>query len=390
MQGSLLRIRRALLAALLLLPPAAAVLAQKLVVGADGTPQTLAQAVARAQDGDTIEMLPGDYRGALLIDQRKLTLRGVGKGVTVKGQDKLQDRAKALWTVRGGDVTIENVEFRGARGADGSAAGVRQEGGKLTLRQCLLFDNEHGLFAVSDDKAQISIENSVFGMAPKVAGGLHHLLNVGRINKLSITGSRFQAGFEGHLIKTRARENFIGYNIIHDGIRGGASYEIEIANGGLATIIGNVIGQGGDNQNPTLVAYGSEGGGWEKNILLLAHNTMIHNGWLPAWFLRNFADRLPQGADVHAVNNLLVGPGLFWLGAAGHFAGNRHASAGMLRDIDTYGFELPPGSVWRGSGVDPRQIAGYDLSPKREFEWPVGTRELPAGITSWSPGAYQR
>ncbi len=390
MRSSLLRVRRSLLAAVLLLQPLAAVLAQNLVAGPNGAPLTLTDAVARAQDGDTIELLPGDYRGGLLINQRKLTLRGMGR-VLVKGDDKLPSNGvKALWTVRGGDVTIENVVFRGARGADGSAAGVLQEGGKLTLRQCQLFDNEHGLLAVNNDKAEIVIENSVFGMAPKVAGGLHHLLNVGRINKLSITGSRFQQGFEGHLIKSRARETFIGYNVIHDGVRGGASYEIDIAHGGLATIIGNVIGQGVDNQNPTLVAYGSEGRGWEKNRLLMAHNTLIHNGWLPAWFLRTFTDRLPQGAEVHAVNNLLVGPGVFWLGAAGQFAGNRHAIRGMLRDIDTYGFELPPGSIWRGSGVDPRQIAGQDLSPKREFEWPVGTRELPTGGGTWSPGAYQR
>lgn len=389
MRGLLLRIRRALLATLLLLPTAA-VLAQQLVAGADGQPLALADAVARARDGDTIELLPGDYRGGLVLDQRRLTLRGVGK-VTVKGGEKLQGNGvKALWTVRGGDVTIENIVFRGARGADGSGAGVRQEGGKLLLRQCQLFDNEHGLLAINDDKAEVVIENSVFGMAPKVVGGLHHLLNVGRINKLSITGSRFQAGFEGHLIKTRARENFIGYNIIHDGLRGGASYEIDIAQGGLATIIGNVIGQGVDTQNPTLVVYGTEGRGWEKNTLLLAHNTLINNGWLPAWFLRTFVDRLPQGAEVHAVNNLLVGPGVFWLGAAGNFAGNRQAIGSMLRDIDTYGFELPPGSIWRGSGVDPRQIGGHDLSPKREFEWPVGTRELPPGASSWSPGAYQR
>ena len=292
--------------------------------------------------------------------------------------------------MRGVDVTRENIVFRGARGADGSAAGVRQEGGKLTLRQCQLFDNEHGLLAINDDRAEVVIESSVFGMAPKVVGGLHHLLNVGRINKLSITGSRFQQGFEGHLIKSRARETFIGYTMIHDGIRGGASYEIDIASGGLATVIGNVIGQGSDSQNPTLVAYGTEGRGWDKNTLLLAHNTLIHNGWLPAWFLRTFTDNLPPGAEVHAVNNLVVGPGVFWLGAAGNFAGNRHATRGMLRDIETYGFELPPGSVWRGSGIDPRAVAGHDLSPKREFEWPVGTRELPAGLTSWSPGAYQR
>ena len=66
------------------------------------------------------------------------------------------------------------------------------------------------------------------------------------------------------------------------------------------------------------------------------------------------------------------------------------ATAGMLRDIETYAFELAAGSVWRGSGVDPRNIGGHDLSPKAEFEWPLGTRALSSPLTSWTPGAYQR
>jgi hypothetical protein len=103
-----------------------------------------------------------------------------------------------------------------------------------------------------------------------------------------------------------------------------------------------------------------------------------------------FSDGLPENTEVVAVNNLLVGPGVFWLGAPGQFDGNRPAVRGMLRDADTYAFELAPGSVWHGSGIDPRQIGGRDLSPQAEFEWPVGTRALPAGRTSWSPGAYQR
>jgi hypothetical protein len=201
----LLLTRRALLASLLLLAPTTAVLAQKLVAGANGQPLSLNDAVARAQDGDTIELLPGDYRGGLVLNQRRLTLRGVGK-VTVKGDGTLNGNGelKALWTVRGGDVTIDNISFRGARAADGGGAGVRQEGGRLTLRGCQLFDNEYGLLAINDERAEVVIENSVFGMAPKVVGGLHHLLSVGRINKFSVTGSRFQQGFEGHLIKSRA------------------------------------------------------------------------------------------------------------------------------------------------------------------------------------------
>ena len=369
-----------------------AAMAQTLwLAGPDGAAMTLADALQKAQDGDTIELLSGEYSGGLVIEGRKLTLRGMAgsKPPVIKGNGK-PGSSKGLWTVRGGQVTLQNLEFRGARGADGSGAGVRHEGGELNVERCNFFDNEHGIFSSNDDTAQLRIDASAFGLAPKVVGGLHHILNVGRIAKLSITGSRFQQGFEGHLIRTRARENIISYNFIHDGVRGGASYEIDIANGGLATVIGNVIGQGADSQNPVLLAYGSEDRAWDKNVLLVAHNTFVNYGWMPAWVMRVFRDHLPVDAEVVAINNLVVGAGIFTWGASGFFEGNRHATWGMLRDIETYAFELPAGSMWRGSAVDPRRVKGRDLSPKAEFEWPGGTRPLSAGRTSWAPGAYQR
>jgi hypothetical protein len=295
-----------------------------------------------------------------------------------------------MWTIRGGAVTLENIEFRGARSSDGGGAGVRQEGGKLSIVRCGFYDNEHGLLATNVDTAELRISGSVFGSAPKVVGGRYHLLNVGRIGKLEITGTRFQQGFEGHLIKSRAKESLIAYNFIHDGVRGGASYEIELANAGVATVIGNVIAQGADSQNPVLVAYGTEGRAWDKNELYVAHNTFLNYGWTPAWFLRVFTDRLPDDVPVYAINNLLVGPGVFWPAVTGHLEGNRHATRGMLRDVATYGFELPPDSMWRGSGVDPRSINGHNLAPMGEFEWPAKVRELAPGRTQWSPGAYQR
>lgn len=365
--------------------------AETWMAGPEGALMTIEQALGQAKDGDTIEILPGEYKDGVVIENRRLTLRGVGeKPPVIQGSGTVQGARHSLWTVRGGDVTIENLEFRGARAADGGGSGVRQEGGRLVIRRCGFYDNEHGLVALNSDTAELRITGSVFGSAPKVEGGLYHLLNVGRIGKLHLTATRFQQGFEGHLIKSRARENFIGYNFIHDGLRGGASYEIDLANGGEATVIGNVIAQGADTRNPVVLAYGSEGRAWEKNELLVAHNTFVNYGWTPAWFMRVFSDRLPESTEVRAVNNLLVGPGVFWPAATGHFEGNRHATKGMLRDVATYGFELPPGSMWRGSGVDPRNIAGHDLSPKGEFEWPAKVRELTPGRLEWTPGAYQR
>ncbi len=361
------------------------------LAGPEGSALPLDDALRQARDGDIIELLSGDYRGGLVIEQRKLTLRGVpgGQAPLIRG-DARPGSAKALLTVRGGQVTLENLEFRGARATDGSGAGVRQEGGDLTVRRCSFFDNEHGLFSANDDKALLTIEASVFGMAPKVVGGLHHLLNVGRIARLGITGSRFQQGFEGHLIKTRARENLIAYNFIHDGLRGGASYEIDIANGGLATVIGNVIGQGADSQNLVLLGYATEDRAWDQNALVVAHNTFINHGWLPAWFMRVMRQHVPADTRVEAYNNLIVGPGFFRLGAAGDFDGNRPATRRMLADADTSAFELPAGSVWRGSAVDLQQRGGRDLRPKAEFAWPVGTRAIDPAPARWTPGAFQR
>jgi hypothetical protein len=363
---------------------------QAWIVTPSANSQALQDAVRKAKDGDVIELVEGEYRGNLLLENRTLTLRGLGPKPAVVHGDGKSSAAFALWTVRGGAITLQNIEFRGARSQDGGGAGVRMEGGRLTILRCNFFDNEYGLLATNDEAAELVIQGSVFGLAPKVRGGLYHLLNVGRIGKLNLTATRFQQGYEGHLIKTRAREAFIGYNFIHDSVRGGASYEIDLANGGQAIVIGNVIGQGADGQNPVLVAYGSEGRHWDKNTLHLAHNTMVNYAWTPAWFLRVFRDRLPDNTQVWAVNNLIVGPGVFWLGASGQFEGNRHVMLRSLRDAATYGFELPPGSMWRGSGVDPRKVGGLDLSPQGEFEWPTEFRPIDANRSTWAPGAYQR
>lgn len=376
---------------LVLTPPAWA--AKTLMVGPAGAPLSLQQALAQAQDGDTIELLSGDYTASsVLIENRRLHFKGVGKRPVIRGSGLLP-AAHALWLVRGGQVTLENLEFRGARSIDGEGSGIRMEGGHLHLRRVALYDNEYGLFAPQAAQAELIIEDCEFGLAPRVVGGLHHLLNVGRIAKLTVTGSRFQQGFEGQLIKTRARENTISYNFIHDGQRGGASYEIEIANGGLATLVGNVIGQGADSQNPVLVSYGTERVGWDRNALVMAHNTFINYGWTPAWFVRVIGSNLPPNTEVVAVNNLLVGNGLLWPALAGGqvtAAGNRPVSRRVLRDADTYAFELLPSSLWRRSGIDPRNVAGRDLAPKGEFAWPVGVQPIAPGQATWAPGAYQR
>jgi hypothetical protein len=378
------------LGAIALVAALGAARAETQVVGPDGTPASLGEVLMRARDGDVIELLPGRYRGVhLLLEGRRLTLRGLGEPRPVIDGEGRPVPQRALVTVRGGEVVLENLEIRGARAEDGQGAGVRVESGRVTLRSLRLQDNEHGLHALNDPQGEITIEASEFGLAPRVAGGLHHLLNVGRIARLSVSGSRFQQGFEGHLIKSRAAVPELTYNMIHDGPRGGASYEVDLPAGGEALLLGNVIGQGRESQNPVMVAYGSEGSAWPRNRLVMAHNTLLNYKRLPAWVLRTFRDRMPADTEVVAVNNLIVGGGAFGLVNRGRFEGNAQAAFWMLRDAETYAFELDPGAFWRGRGVDAAAVAGPRAAPTAEFRWPTGTEPLAARV-HLTPGAYQR
>jgi hypothetical protein len=361
--------------------------AATIVVGPGGQPATFAEAVGDAADGDTIAVLPGRYRAdTAVIGHKRLIVRGIGSRPVFEADGSVAE-GKAIWVVRDGVVEIENIEFRGARAGDRNGAGIRFEKGRLTVRRCAFFDNENGILASNTGDAELTIEDSEFADLP-ARGGQNHLIYAGRIARLAVTGSRFHQGNLGHLIKSRARETVIAYNLVQDGPLGRASYQIDLPNGGLATLIGNVIAKGSRRDNPVAVAYGAEGSAWPRNRLRLAHNTLVNEGWQPAWFLRVWSDKLPADVEIRAVNNLTVGLGAFTLAAPGRFDGNWPAWAGLLAAPEMLDFALPTGSWLRGLVDDPAS-AGAEFVPTAEFRLPVGTTPLlpPA---QWAPGAFQR
>lgn len=363
--------------------------AETIVVGPGGTPGTFAEALGIAREGDTIAILPGEYRGDVaVIAHKRLTIRGIGRRPVFVGDGKIAE-GKAIWVVRDGKIDIDNIEFRGARANDGNGAGIRFERGRLKLTRCAFFDNESGVLTSNVESAELRIENSEFGKAPLHGTGLRHLLYVGRIAKLQVQGSRFHQGARGHLIKSRARESRIAYNLIVDGPRGTASYEIDLPNGGVATLIGNVIGQGAASENNAIVAYGAEGSHWERNQLDLSHNTLLNEQILPASFLRVWTNRLPPGLPIRAINNLTVGTGFFTFGLTGTFEGNQQVARNKLVDPDHHAFELGRDSGLRGRTIDPASLAIPELVPKAEFALPIGTVPI-AAPSRWSPGAFQR
>lgn len=283
--------------------------AATLVVAPQSALPTVAMALSRAADGDTIEVHSGTYRGDVaVIRHRRLTIRGVGTRPVMLA-DGRDAEGKAIWVVRDGDITIENIEFRGARVPDGNGAGIRFERGRLTVRHCAFLDNENGILTSNIEQGRLLIDDSEFGDAPTRIGTLQHLLYIGRIAQAVITGSHFHDGHRGHLIKSRAAETVITGNRIVDGPRGRASYEIDLPNGGLARVAGNTIGQSALTDNPVMVSYGAEGAHWPVNALVLEDNVMINERPAGGSFVRVWRDRLRGDAQVTVRRNRLVGPG---------------------------------------------------------------------------------
>ncbi|MBP6765079.1 MAG: hypothetical protein KA141_08785 [Rubrivivax sp.] len=347
--------------------------------------QSLRDTLRRATDGDVIEIVAGAHHGQVgVIEQRRLTLRGVG-GRPVLFADGQHAEGKAMLVVRNGDVHIDNLEFRGVRVPDGNGAGIRFERGRLRVTRCAFIDNQNGILTANFRDAELTVQDSEFAAAP-AGTSLPHLLYVGRIARLTLSGSRFSGGNQGHLVKSRAREHHVFYNQLVDGPEGQAAYELEFPNGGLAWVVGNVIGQSPRTSNPTLVSFGAEGSDDREQGLFMAHNTLVNDGLRPGLFVR--VHELAKPVAQQFVNNLAVGLGLGPLALADPTQGNFSALPAVLQDMSVGLYALSLDSMYRGLAVPQGTARGVPLQPAAEFTPPAGTRPI-SPRSRWSPGAFQ-
>jgi Ca2+-binding RTX toxin-like protein len=163
----------------------------------------------------------------------------------------------------------------GAAVGSGNGAGIRYEGGNLTLTGDYLHNNQDGLLANSDPNGTISITGSEF--ANNGAGdGFTHDIYVNAVKALVIDGSYIHDAVLGHEVKSRALSTTITNSRIYDG-SGTASYSIDLPNGGAAVINNNVIEQGANSANPVIISYGEEGSVYAGSSLVIDGNTVVND-----------------------------------------------------------------------------------------------------------------
>lgn len=353
-------------------------------VGPSEAVRSLASAAAQARPGMVIEVTAGDYVGDVAVwRQDGLSLKAVGGRVRLIANGA-HAQGKGIFVTAGRGISIEGFDFIGAQVPDTNGAGIRLETGTLKVRDCSFSRCEIGLLTSNFADVELEVEHCEFFDGQRPPGKPAHLLYAGSIGKLVVQGSYFHHGRTGHLLKSRAAVNHILYNRLTDEEGGRASYELEFPNGGVAVVIGNIIQQGPQTENPHMVAFGAEGYTHPRNELWMAHNTLV--------------DKLPRGgiylrvapgpAQVRAYNNLLVGGGRFSTEAAWDVRNNLEVDSEAFVQAARESYALKPGARLRGRVIDAgRGPDGFSLRPTHQYQHPRGLLALNGAALQ--PGAVQ-
>lgn len=368
-------------------PDAAVLGARILRVGPEEAIRTVAAAARLARDGDVVEITAGEYRDDVAVWlQKRLFIRAVGGRVRLRAEGALAE-GKAIWVVRNGDFDIAGIDFVGARAIDRNGAGIRIESGRLRVRDCVFWGSDSGILTgnyAGRGVERVEIEASEFGYLGHGDGQSHHVY-VEASELFRVVGSYFHHGNTGHLIKSRSAVNDIRYNRITDERGGRASYEIDLPNGGIAVLVGNVVQQNRDTENPALISYGREGYRWPVNRLFLVNNTLVNEHPHGGAFVRAAA-----GNDgVYAANNLLVGIGRYHVPEHVEAVHDVRGEAAWFYDAAAYDYRLT--ARWQGRGWTPPPFANPDSVahvPVAEYAHPRQVRTLDGPLMH--PGAFQR
>lgn len=334
---------------------------------------TISEAVAAAHSGSVIEVDSAVYQDeSFTINQSNLTIKGVGGRAHIKwgtgdyaSTSADISNGKGIVIVNGTGNVLENLEFSGARAAGSNGAGVRYQSGDLTIRNSYFHGNQNGLMGEGGLAATLVVENTVFEQNGYCdgGGGCAHNVYIGNMGRLIFRHNKSIDSRQGHTLKSRAQVNEVLYNFISTKNSDG-SYEIDLPNGGAAYVIGNVIEQGANTGNSSILAWGAEGAINPNPELSIVNNTFMNWRSNGATFVQ------VSGAGALAIkNNIFAGGGVLLAGGTTDLTSNRTSSAFV--NAGAGDFHLAPNSDAINTGVDPGNSGSYSLTPLWEYLEPA-------------------
>lgn len=227
------------------------------------------------QDGDTIYIDAGVYSNdAVKWVNKDLKFIGLGTAIDPTVLQYIGDipNGKGIFVFETPGTCdnpyLENIVFDGAQVSDangGNGAGIRFQANNITVNNCKFMNCQNGIL---EGNAGVSTSNVVITNSefynngyqlqndPTYSGFEHHIYISASADTLMLTNNWFHhPRGQANSIKTRAQRSFILYNLIDEEATGYGSWEINIAQGGLNIIMGNVIIQGTSGANHGIVGY---------------------------------------------------------------------------------------------------------------------------------------
>ena len=276
--------------------------ARTIVAGAGQQFATPGAAIAAARPGDTVHIVNGQYYDCAFVTQDHLTIEGDGAGAVLT--DKTCG-GKALLVISGRDDIVRNLTLQRARVPDGNGAGIRAEGGNLTIDHVRFIDNQDGVLAADSPTATIRVVDSDFignGVCQE-GGGCAHGIYVDKVALLHIEKSRFSDTHDGHHIKSRAFRTELVGSTVEDGPDGTASYLVDVPNGGGLLVEGDTFEKGPHCSNHgAAIILGEEGVDRPTPEIIVRNNHFRNDMDRPTIFVRNVT-----ATPVQMVDNVLVG-----------------------------------------------------------------------------------
>lgn len=332
---------------------------------------TICAAVAAAQSGDTIEIDAGTYLNeSCFVPQNNLTIKSIAGNAHMKWGtgDSFTNTAtipngKGILVIGGDNVTLEGLEFSGAKVADENGAGIRYEGGNLTVRGSYFHGNENGILGQGGATSTLLVENCIFDQNGFCgAGGCGHNAYIGNMGRLIFRGNKSVDSRDGsHTLKSRALVSEVYANYLSTKNSDG-SYEADFPNGGTVYFIGNIIEQGANTSNATMLSWGAEGA-TNPNPKLFAINNTFNN-------LRTNGATFVQvnGTPIVSLkNNAWIGGGTPLVGASADLTSNKALPIGDFVNASAGDFHLVAGSTAINAGVAPGVDGIYSLTPAFEY-----------------------
>jgi len=274
--------------------------AKTLRVGPNQTYKLPSQAAEVAQNGDHIQIDPGEYFDCAVWHADNLVIEGTGPGVVIRDKTCW---GKGLFVIAAENTTVRNLTLTRARVPDNNGAGIRLDKGNLVVDGVKFIDNQEGILAAQSG-ATITIKNSDFEKNGFCAGTCAHGIYVGDAKLLRVEHSRFNATRQGHSIKSRALRTEVTGCEISDGPDGTSSYLIDISNGGAVVVRDNVLEKGPKSENHTAaIAIGAEGVTHPTPEIIIAGNTFKNDGSANTAFVWNLT-----ATPAELTGNKLSGP----------------------------------------------------------------------------------